>query len=125
MSKSAAQKTIKESVTQSCILEFLGFCRCVSQFWRVNTGAAKYSYKTKAGIKKEYFVRYGVKGQSDIQGYMTDGVALFIEVKRPKGGKRTPEQIEFIRNANLSGAIGIFATSIEDVQNEFIKRGYL
>ena len=47
---------------------------------------------------------------------------FFIEVKRP-GGKHSPSQEQWIKNANDDGVIAFFAESIDDVIREFGKRG--
>jgi len=49
--------------------------------------------------------------------------AIFIEAKRPVGGRRRPAQIAFIENACLDGAIAMFATSWDDVVRGLLIRG--
>lgn len=45
-------------------------------------------------------------------------VPLYIEVKRPGGGRR-PAQLQFIEEAKADGCIAFFAESWEDVVREF------
>ena len=51
-------------------------------------------------------------GTPDLCGYrLSDGRAVFIEVKRA-GGKIRPEQAAFIAKAQAAGALAGFATSV-------------
>lgn len=74
--------------------------------WRVNTGAARIGNR---------FIRFGIKGQADIQGVLApSGRAVFIECKTQTGRLR-PEQIAFGRMVEEMGALFIVARSLEDV----------
>ena len=67
----------------------------------------------------------GIKGQSDIQGHRpADGVAFYLEIKTPteyaaiqsriargKTTRHDNDQINFLNQMRLSGAIAGFATS--------------
>jgi hypothetical protein len=48
---------------------------------------------------------------------------LFIEVKRPKGGRREVEQREFIDQARSAGAIAIFARGWDECAAELRRAG--
>jgi hypothetical protein len=63
-------------------------------------------------------------GTSDLVGWQTTIIKpehvgkpfarfLAAELKRPGGGRRTPEQIAFIRSVVTAGGIGFFADSVE------------
>ncbi len=65
--------------------------------------------------KNGRFVRYGLGvGSSDLIGLFR-GRFLAIEVKRP-GGKRSPEQINFIEVIRRAGGLAGFAESVEQAQ---------
>jgi hypothetical protein len=76
--------------------------------WRINSGA----YKTERGG----FVRYGAKGMSDIHAIGREGVSIWIECKKPKGGVLSEEQKKFLDKVNESGGIGIVVNSIESLK---------
>src|SRR6188474_2970068 len=60
-------------------------------------------------------IRFGRPGLPDILGYLPDGRFLGIEVKRPKGGRVTGEQLEFIVALRRAGGLGVIATGVEEV----------
>ena len=62
--------------------------------------------------------RHGDKGIADIIGCSPTGQFIAIEVKR-KGGKPSPDQLEFIRRINESGGKAIVAFSIDEVIQAF------
>lgn len=76
------------------------------RLWRVNTGAVRIGNR---------FVRFGLKGQSDIQGVVgPHGLSIFIECKTVRGRLR-PEQEAFGRMVQSMGALFVVARCIEDV----------
>lgn len=94
---------------QSAILRALRIHPAVAHFWRQNTGAMAIGEG-----KARRFVRFGPKGQPDIQGYLKNGTALFIEVKS-RTGKVTPEQKEFLERAQKHGAVAFVARDVATV----------
>lgn len=96
-----------EAETQALILrEFSNHPRCC--LWRANTGAVRLGSR---------FVRFGIKGQTDLMGVLLPtGRALFIEVKSATGRLR-PEQDTFRRLVQKFGALWILARSVEDVRS--------
>ncbi len=98
-----------------------------TRIFRNNVGTAwnGKNYATKDGkrvIENAQLIRFGLcKGSSDLIGYTSktvtpdmvgQKVAVFtaIEVKK-KGGKQSPEQINFIKRLNDAGGFGGFAYS--------------
>ncbi|MCB7128182.1 MAG: VRR-NUC domain-containing protein [Candidatus Brocadiales bacterium] len=106
---------MKESDIQRQILAYLKYDRRVALYWRQNTGATTFS---KGG--KEYFVRFGTPGISDILGVLHGGRFFAIEVKMPKR-RLTESQTNFINNVNRAGGIAFVATCVEDVQEHLCK----
>jgi len=88
-----------------------------------------YEFLKKKGImcwKDKQMIKQGgrgfpkfQKGLPDLMGILSDGTFLGIEVKKP-GGKVSPEQIEFINQANEKGAMCFIAYDLEDVRKRFI-----
>lgn len=119
------RKTIKESTELHGIMDLL--LRLGFVVWRSNTGGMKTSHTTKLGITKNYYVKFGKKGLPDIQGYIPSlgmwARPIFIEVKR-KGGKPSPEQLEFITTARENGCFACIGT-YEDVVAELKREYYL
>jgi hypothetical protein len=99
----------RESDVQSAILRALRIHPAVGAFWRQNTGA----FALGEG-KAKRFVRFGPKGSPDIHGYLKDGRALFIEVKRPSG-RVSPEQCAFLDSATKAGCVAFVARDIAEV----------
>lgn len=99
----------KEADIQSAILRFLRVHPAVAFFWRQNTGAMSIGEG-----KSRRFVRFGPKGAPDIQGYLKDGRALFIECKS-RTGRVSQEQQEFHDRAVKHGAVAMVARSVADV----------
>jgi len=99
----------KEADIQSAILRALRIHPAVGFFWRQNTGAMAVGEG-----KARRFVRFGPKGAPDIQGYLKDGRALFIECKS-RTGRVSPEQQDFINKAKAHGAVAFVARSVADV----------
>jgi hypothetical protein len=99
----------KEADVQSAILRALRIHPAVGAFWRQNTGA----FALGEG-KARRFVRFGPKGSPDIHGYLKDGRALYIEVKRPSG-RVSPEQCAFLDGATKAGCVAFVARSVAEV----------
>lgn len=74
--------------------------------WRQSTGAARIGGR---------FVRFGLKGQADLQGVIApSGQALFIECKSARG-VQSPEQRTFQRLVEKHGGLYVLARTLEDV----------
>ena len=92
---------------------YLGYCQTVARWWRSNTGAGK--LQRRDGVSQ--WMVFGFPGSPDIHGFMRDGRALFIEVKRPSGAVR-PEQERFISDARAAGCVAFIARSVNDAVRE-------
>lgn len=79
--------------------------------WRQNSGAFEGEYKGK-----KRFMRFGIKGMSDILGVMPDGRFLAIECK-VKPNKPTPDQLEFLGNVKRRGGVACLCWNIDDVMD--------
>jgi hypothetical protein len=84
--------------------------------WRNNTGAYKEGSR---------YIRYGAPGSSDIIGICPDGRFLAVECKRPRGGRLTEKQREFLGRVNAAGGVGIVATSVEELEKQLKERRVL
>lgn len=106
----------RETPTQAAIRQAvckLGYARLV----RNNTGKVE---------KDGQWIAYGLgRGGADLVGWvvMPSGYArvLCIEVKRPKGGVVSPEQIAWLTSINKNGGAGAICRSAEQAV-EFAKR---
>lgn len=110
----------KEKHLHSDILEYLLYRKI--QAWKCNN-AVSYIQGRRI-INFQDYRGASIQGIPDIMGYLPDGKALFIEVKRGKG-KPTKFQINFIENADRSNCVSFFAWSVEDVENRLKKGGYI
>jgi len=104
---------------QNNILERLRFIKN-GFFWRENSGA----FKLGDGNKKRFF-RAGLPGIADIMG-VWNGVAIAIEVKRPKTKNNVSmDQKAFINRFKECGGVAIIcwddATVIKQLEEEIEK----
>ena len=99
-----------EGIILAQILAYLKMRRVYA--WRNNTGAVKLE-----GRSGSRFVRYGMKGSSDILGILDDGRFLAIEVKAPTG-RATPEQSCFLGEIRARGGVAFIARSAEEVERQ-------
>lgn len=95
----------KESEIQKAILQLLLAKRIF--VWRQNTGTVEV---------EDRYVSFGARGTSDILGIYPGGRFLAIEVKRPKTGKLSAEQITFLQKVRKNGGIAMVADSVKDVE---------
>ena len=98
-------KYILEHSTQKDIMEKYS-TREDMKLWRMNVGATAYP-----GEPVRY-VKFGVKGFSDLHGILPGGRALYIESKRPVGGRQSPDQKTFQRVVESYGALYILAPTV-------------
>jgi hypothetical protein len=62
-------------------------------------------------------ITIGVKGYADLWGHRAgDARAFYLEVKKPKGSRRSDEQKKFIAAMKARGAIAEFVASIEEAR---------
>lgn len=91
----AIQNAIRLALKDSCVI------------FRVNVGTA-YT------LNGNYFKTGVPKGFSDLFGFRkSDGKAVFIEVKTPKG-RASKEQLRFIEKMIADGAIAGICRSVQD-----------
>lgn len=100
----------KEADVLRGVLRALELHPRVSRCWRMQTGAGKLVRASGAS----QWLRFGFTGCPDVMFYTVDGIAGFVEVKRPSG-KLRPEQAEFLTAARNSGCIAFTAKSVTDV----------
>jgi hypothetical protein len=95
----------KESEIQKAILQLLLAKRIF--VWRQNTGTVEV---------EDRYVSFGARGTSDILGIYPGGRFMAIEVKRPKTGKLSTEQITFLQKVRKAGGIAMVADCVADVE---------
>ena len=83
--------------------------------WRNNTGAVQ--------IAPGRFMRFGKVGSSDILGILPRGRLLCVECKA-KGGRLSPEQKQFLADAQGLGALAIVVYSWSELDEYLRKEGY-
>lgn len=103
-----------EAAIQAAILLYVGKYYPRVRLWRANTGAAV----DQAGN----YIRFGIRGQSDLTGIVEDGRRLEIEVKT-KRGRPSEHQVNFLRMIERLGGISFVARSVKDVEDRFILEG--
>ena len=107
---------MSESEIQKAILAYLLSHPRVMDAWRNNTGAVK---------RPGRYIRFSRPGISDILGYFDKGGKIIaIEVKAP-GKKPTQAQIAFVDMVDAAGGLGMFAESVQEVEDAMKRLGYL
>lgn len=112
------EKQIKESTVLKQVEEWL----YLHKIWhmRCNNSAGK----AQSGMFMRSFTCCGhaVAGVSDIYA-IKDGVSIWIECKRPVGGRLSDGQINFLDAMNRNGAVGIVVNSIESLETQLKEAG--
>ena len=117
-SKKPKRPVVPESAIQAACLQWLAY-HGVKLAWRQNTGGARKTYRTKAGVDREYHIRFAVKGCSDILGILPGGRFLAVEVKRADG-KASADQADFLRRVNEAGGLGIVVRSVDELSEQLL-----
>ena len=110
-----------EALQQQAVLEWLraeGVCA-----FRMQTGF--HLAENKDGSERA--IRYGVTGMSDILAFPwfkgeTHPRPLWIEMKRPKGGRQTPEQKSFALHVEEHGMHYLLARGVDDVEKWLVEK---
>jgi hypothetical protein len=108
-------KGIKEKSTVNTVEEYLTLKRI--PHYRINSGALK----TPSG----QLVRFGSKGMSDIYAIGPAGISIWIEYKRPKGGRLSEAQKEFLDCINRHAGVGIVVHSVEELEGQLKEAGII
>ena len=77
----------------------------------------KRGIKTASKLKLEGVL----SGTPDIQILLPNGKTVFIEMKKQKGGKLSPEQIDFINKSQSLGHTVIVANGCNEASKKFIE----
>ncbi len=107
-----------EGQNLNAILQYLDVKRIFH--WRNNSGAVKAFRKNG----DSQLLKFGKVGSSDILGCLCDGKLLAIEVKSDTGRLSIP-QSDFLDSISALGGVAFMARSIDDVERELSKRGYV
>jgi hypothetical protein len=99
---------VKESSVMSAVDEYLTLKRI--PYYRINSGALK--------TPRGQLVKFGSKGMSDIYAIGPAGISIWIECKRPKGGRLSEAQKEFLDCINRNGGVGIVVNSVDSLENQ-------
>jgi hypothetical protein len=106
-------KGVKENAVMNAVDEYLALKRI--PHWRMNSGALKNG--------KGRLIRFGHTGMSDFYAIGPDGVSVWIECKRPKGGRLSETQREFLDCINRNGGVGIVVNSVESLEQQLKEAG--
>jgi len=104
--------SVNETALVKAAIEWLLWKRVFC--WRNNTGAM--ALGGDDGTKKR-FVRYGIKGASDILGVLPGGRFLAAEAKVGRN-KLTGHQKDFLHAVNDSGGLGIVFYSLDELEQQ-------
>jgi hypothetical protein len=112
--KTILQNTKEKSVLK-IVIEYLELKQI--PHWRINSGALK--------TERGQFVRFGAKGMSDIYAIGKEGISIWIECKRPKGGRLSEPQKKLLDCVNRNGGIGIVVNSLESLVQQLKEAGVI
>lgn len=108
-----ARATPSEADIMHAILLTVG-SRPDVRLWRNNVGAAHITNR---------WMRFGLKGSSDLLGLLRGGRFLAIEVKSATG-KQSPAQRAFQKTITRFGGLYVLARSIDDVTEALSAEGH-
>ena len=108
-------KGVKENPVVNAVMEYLKLKKI--PHYRVNSGAMK----TPSGG----WIKFGSPGMSDIYAIGPAGISIWIECKRPVGGRLSEAQREFLDCVNRNGGIGIVVNSIESLEQQLKEAGVI
>ena len=118
--KDEIDKAVRESVVLRQVEEWL----TLRHIWhmRCNNSAGK----AQSGQFMRSFTCNGhaVSGVSDIYA-VKDGVSIWIECKRPVGGRLSNGQRNFLDAMNRNGAVGIVVNGIESLEKQLKEAGVI
>lgn len=98
----------EENAVVAAVLDLLAYKHI--EAWRNNNQAV--FDPTRKVFRK--LAKGCIHGVPDIAGYFSNGVALFIECKKP-GGKASPDQKKFLEKATTCGCFAICVDNVNDV----------
>ena len=109
-------RTTPEGAIVKACLDYLAMLDIPA--WRNNTGAAR--LKNPSG--KSYFVKFSVKGASDIFAILPPkGRFLAIECKAGTN-RPTPEQAAFLDRVRRTGGVGLVVRDVNELVEFFARR---
>lgn len=113
-------QTVHESVVLKQVEEWL----TLRHIWHMRCNNA--AGKAQSGQFMRSFTCNGhaVNGVSDIYA-VKNGTSIWIECKRPVGGKVSEAQRNFLDAMNRNGAVGIVVNSIESLEEQLREAGVL
>jgi len=103
-----ASRGVKENPVVKAVMDYLSIKQI--PHYRINSGALK--------NERGKLVRFGSKGMSDIYAIGPNGISIWIECKRPVGGRLSEAQKEFLDCINRNGGIGIVVNSLESLERQ-------
>jgi hypothetical protein len=109
------EQGVKEGSVLNAVSQWLTLKRI--PHWRMNSGGLKDGHGR--------LVRFGAKGMSDFFAIGPAGISIWIECKRPRGGRLSEPQREFLDCINRNGGIGIVVNSIESLEQQLKEAGVI
>ena len=118
--KDEIDKAVRESVVLHQVEEWL----TLRHIWHMRCNNA--AGKAQSGQFMRSFTCNGhaVSGVSDIYA-VKDGVSIWIECKRPVGGRLSNGQRNFLDAMNRNGAVGIVVNGIESLEKQLKEAGVI
>ncbi len=118
--KDEIDKAVRESVVLHQVEEWL----TLRHIWHMRCNNA--AGKAQSGQFMRSFTCNGhaVSGVSDIYA-VKDGVSIWIECKRPVGGRLSDGQRNFLDAMNRNGAVGIVVNGIESLEKQLKEAGVI
>jgi hypothetical protein len=106
-------KGVKENAVMNAVDEYLALKRI--PHWRMNSGGLRDSHGR--------MVKFGAKGMADFCAIGPEGRSVWIECKRPKGGRLSEAQREFLDCINRHAGVGIVVRSVEELEQQLKEAG--
>lgn len=107
---------MSETALVKAALQWLDWKRIPA--WRNNTGAVQKRHTDASGATSTRFIRFGIKGASDILGVLPPNGRILAAEAKVGRNKATAAQQEFLDMINAAGGLAFVFYSIDELEQK-------
>ena len=113
---------VEDKIRESEVLRQVEEWLTLHRVWHMRCNNAAGKAQSGQFMRSFTYNGHAVNGVSDIYA-VKDGVSIWIECKRPSGGKLSDAQKNFLDAMNRNGAVGIVVNGIESLESQLKEAG--